>query len=60
MIQIAIEVNDQTEGSVKCHVSTSVSQDLAVALAHLEAVKVRLIDSYIEMTNDFIQKTKKK
>lgn len=59
MIQIGIEVNDNCEGNVKCNVTTSNPLDIANALAHLEAVKVRLVDSYIQMTNDYIQKTKR-
>lgn len=60
MIKIKIEVDEKCEGKVACHVETSHSLDIANALAHLEAVKVRLIESYIQMTNTFIQKTEKK
>lgn len=59
MIQIAVEVDDNCDGKVKCKVSTNRSLDIANALAHIEAVKVRLINAYIDMTNDYIQKTKK-
>ena len=59
MIKIQIEVDEKSQGKVKCAVHTSVSQDLAVAIAHIEAVKQRLVESYIDMTNDFISKTKK-